>query len=377
MLRLSLLRPLLACLSLTLATAHADIVIGQSVPTTGVAASTGKALALGASLYFGRVNAGGGVFGEPIDHQVLDDGYDPKRTIANTQELIDKKGALALVSYYGTTNTLDLIRSKVLDNAGIPLIGVHSGAESVRNPGSPFIFQTRAGYKQEIERIVQLLTSNLGVTRVAVVAQKDAYGESGVGELKAALQKRNLTLLGEYWYDRNDGNTVKAAQEAAKLNPEAVVLVAISKPAATFIKKFKELGGTSQLYGLSPIQFEDVIAAVGKKYAHGLGISQVYPYPGNAQVKFIREFQQDTDAVLRSGEYPTYAVFEGYLSARLAVDAIKRAGKAPTRSGVYKALTDMKHYDLGGFIISFDEKNRLGSKYIDLTMVSPTGTLTR
>ncbi|SMC28804.1 ABC-type branched-chain amino acid transport system, substrate-binding protein [Andreprevotia lacus DSM 23236] len=377
MLRLSLLSPLLACLSLVVATAQADIVIGQSVPTTGVAAGTGKALALGASLYFGRINAGGGLFGEPIDHQVLDDGYDPKRTVANTQELVEKKGALALVSYYGTATTLELIKSKVLDNAGVPLVGVHSGAEAVRNPGDPFIFQTRASYKQEIDRLVQLLAGNLGVTRIAVVAQQDAYGQSGVDALKAALQKRNLTLTGEYWYDRATGDTTKAAQEAAKLNPEAVVLVAISKPAGTFIKKFKELGGTSQLYGLSPIQFEEVIANIGKKYAHGLGISQVYPYPGNAQMKFIREFQQDTDAVLRSGDYPSYAVFEGYLSAKLVVDAIKRAGKAPTRAGVYNALTQMHRYDLGGFVINFDEKNRLGSKFIDLTMISPTGTLTR
>jgi ABC-type branched-subunit amino acid transport system substrate-binding protein len=376
-LRLSLLSPLLACLSLVVATAQADIVIGQSVPTTGVAAGTGKALALGASLYFGRINAGGGLFGEPIDHQVLDDGYDPKRTVANTQELVEKKGALALVSYYGTATTLELIKSKVLDNAGVPLVGVHSGAEAVRNPGDPFIFQTRASYKQEIDRLVQLLAGNLGVTRIAVVAQQDAYGQSGVDALKAALQKRNLTLTGEYWYDRATGDTTKAAQEAAKLNPEAVVLVAISKPAGTFIKKFKELGGTSQLYGLSPIQFEEVIANIGKKYAHGLGISQVYPYPGNAQMKFIREFQQDTDAVLRSGDYPSYAVFEGYLSAKLVVDAIKRAGKAPTRAGVYNALTQMHRYDLGGFVINFDEKNRLGSKFIDLTMISPTGTLTR
>ena len=377
MLRSSILRTLLACLSLTIATAHADIVIGQSVPTTGIAASTGKALALGAALYFGRVNAGGGINGELIDHQVMDDGYDPQRTVANTKALIEQKGALALVSYYGSANAEALMQSKELDNADIALVGVHSGDDKIRTPGDPYIFQTRASYKQEVDRLVKLLVTNLGVTHLAVVAQQDGYGESGVKALRAALEQHNLAPAGEFWYDRNSGDTTKAAEEVAKLNPEAVILVAISKPAATFIKKFKELGGTSQLYGLSPIQFEDVIAAVGKKYAHGLGISQVFPYPGNAQIRFVREFQQDTDAVLHSGSYPSYAVFEGYLSARLVVDAIKRAGKNPTREAIYKALTSMKHYDLGGFIINFDEKNRLGSKFVDLTMISPTGTLTR
>ncbi|WP_051711230.1 ABC transporter substrate-binding protein [Andreprevotia chitinilytica] len=372
-----MLRSLIACLSLTVAAAQADIVIGQSVPTTGIAAATGKALALGASLYFGRINAAGGIFGEQIDHQVLDDANDPKRAVANTQELIDKKNAIALVAYYGTSDTLEVMNSKVLDKAGIALVGTTSGAESVQIPGDPYVFHLRAGYKQEIDRIVKLLADNLGVSKIAVVAQQDGYGESGVAALKAALEKRHLKLAGEAWYDRNTGDTSKAAQQMAKLNPEAVVLVAISKPAANFIKAFKTAGGTSQLYGLSPIQYEEVIQTIGKQYAHGLGLSQVFPYPNNIQVRFIRDFQQDAEQVLRSGENLSYSVLQGYLSAKLTVDAIKRAGKNPTRAGVYKALTSMKHYDLGGFIISFDENNRLGSNFIDLTMITPTGTLTR
>ncbi|BCL76219.1 lipoprotein [Jeongeupia sp. HS-3] len=358
--------------------AHADIVIGQSVPITGLVGSTGKALALGASLYFSRVNANGGINGEPINHVVRDDGYDPKRTVANTRELIDKEGALALVSYYGTATTVELEKSKLLDNAGIPLVGVHSGADALRSPGSSlFVFHTRASYRQEIGHIVNLLAGNLGVTRIAVIAQQDGFGQAGYGALKDALAKRNLTLAGEAWYDRKSGDTTKAAAELAKANPEAVVLITVSKPAASFVKQFRAAGGTAQLYGLSPIQFEEVIQTVGKKEAHGLGISEVLPYPRNEQLRFVREFQQDAAAVLRDGTTPSYAVMEGYLSARLVVEALKRAGKNPTRSAVYNALSSLKRYDLGGFIVDFGDKKRTGSNFVELTMISPTGTLTR
>jgi ABC-type branched-subunit amino acid transport system substrate-binding protein len=50
--------------------------------------------------------------GEAINHQIRDDDNDAKRTSANTQELIDKQNAIALVSFYGTNNTSELIKSK-------------------------------------------------------------------------------------------------------------------------------------------------------------------------------------------------------------------------------------------------------------------------
>ncbi|WP_293935728.1 ABC transporter substrate-binding protein [Iodobacter sp.] len=364
------------CISLLLTPlCQAEIVIGQSVPTTGVDAETGKALALGATLYFSRVNANGGINGEAINHQIRDDGNDAKRTIANTQELIDKQNAIALVSFYGTNNTSELIKSKTLERANIALIGVHSGADIIRN--HPYIFHTRASYGQEIERIIQLLNTNLGATQIAVVAQRDAYGQAGYEALNTALAKRQLKLAGESWYEKNTANTSPSAQAMAKLNPEAIILVAISKPAASFIKKFKELGGTSQLYALSPVQFEEVNKQINSRVSHGLGISQAYPFPNNTKLALIREFQEDAASVLKGDERPSYAILEGYLAARITVEAIKRAGKNPSRSSVYNALSSLKNYDLGGFNLDFSDKKRQGSNFVELTMISPNGSLSR
>ncbi|MBB5191356.1 ABC-type branched-subunit amino acid transport system substrate-binding protein [Silvimonas terrae] len=373
-----ILRNVLLTLALmTTATSQADINIGESVPTSGLAGDTGKALALGASIYFGRVNAQGGINGEPINLITRDDGYDATRTLANTHDLIEKENAVALIGYYGTTPMQELIKAKLLDNAGIALVGAYSGADSIRTPGSPFFFQTRASYTDEIERIVSLLNDHLGVTRIAVVAQKDGFGEAGYTALKNELAKRKLTLAGEAWYDKTSGDTNSAAQALAKINPEAIVMVAISKPAATFTKQYKALGGTSQLYGLSPIQYDEVTKAVGVGTAHGIGLSQVFPAPTNAQLKLIRDFQKDAEPFLKTGDYPSYALLEGYISARLLTEAIKRAGKNPTRASVYTALSNMRKFDLGGFTVDFTDKRRLGSNFVELTMISPTGTLTR
>ncbi|MDR3429356.1 ABC transporter substrate-binding protein [Silvimonas sp.] len=373
-----MIKKILLALAATISVAvHADINIGESVPTSGLAGDTGKALALGASIYFSRINAQGGINGEPINLITRDDGYDATRTLANTRDLIDKENAVALIGYYGTTSLQELIKSKMLDTAGIPLVGAYTGADSVRTPGSAYFFQTRAGYTQEVEKIVALLNEHLGVSRIAVLAQKDAFGEAGYAAVKNELAKRKLTLAGEGWYDKTTGDTNAAAQALAKANPEAIIMVAISKPASTFAKQFKALGGTSQLYGLSAIQFDNVTRQAGLGVAHGIGLSQVFPAPTNAQLKLVREFQTDAEPFLKSGDYPSYALLEGYISARLLTEALKRAGKNPTRASVYEALSNMHHYDLGGFVVDFSDKKRLGSNFVELTMISATGVLTR
>src|SRR5438132_167010 len=57
------------------AASHADVVIGQVAPLSGVLASTGQQMVLGGKVWFDAVNAQGGVHGQKIRTIVLDDGY--------------------------------------------------------------------------------------------------------------------------------------------------------------------------------------------------------------------------------------------------------------------------------------------------------------
>ncbi|MEN9658772.1 MAG: hypothetical protein RL571_2237 [Pseudomonadota bacterium] len=121
-------------------------------------------------------------------------------------------------------------------------------------------------------------------------------------------------------------NTSPSAQAMAKFNPEAIILGAISKPAASFIKQFKEMGGTSQLYALSPVQCVEVNKQINSRYSYGLGISQAYPFPNNTKLALIRGFQEDAASILKGDKQPYYVILEGYLAARITVEA---SGKNP------------------------------------------------
>ncbi|KPC49557.1 ABC transporter substrate-binding protein [Amantichitinum ursilacus] len=354
---------------------HADINVGQSVATSGPDAPTGKAIALGASIYFSHVNADGGIGGQEIKLTTLDDGGEPARTVSNTLDLVNKNDVVALVGYQNGDAVRKLLDGKTLENAGVPLVGVDSGAENIRKPGSPYLFHLRAGYNQEIEKLVALLNGKLGMRKFGVLAQKDGVGDANVATLKAELAKRKLQLVGEGYFDKTANDTQTAANALYKVQPEAVILMVPSAPAATFIKQFKSLGGTAQLYGLSQIQSSEVVRLAGASSASGLGISQVFPSPGSYSGKLIREFQNDAKPYLNQG-VPEYALLEGYVAAHVLADALRQAGKRPTRPLVYKALSNMQKVDLGGYVLDFSD-SRIGSRFVDMTMISPTGALAR
>ncbi|MBS1137611.1 MAG: transporter permease [Proteobacteria bacterium] len=153
------------------------ILLGQSAALSGPAQELGIEMRLGAQLYFEHVNRQGGIFGRSIELRSYDDGYEPDRTAPNTTRLIREDGVFALFGYVGTPTSNAAI--PIFSEAKVPFIGAFTGADSLRHPFNRLIFNIRASYFEETERIVDEHAS-LGVQSVAVFYQNDAYGKAGL-----------------------------------------------------------------------------------------------------------------------------------------------------------------------------------------------------
>ena len=102
--------------------AHAQILIGQTVGVTGSAAITVAESTQGAALYIDHVNARGGVGGQKVEVVLMDDKFDPKLTLDNTRTLIEQKGVIGLFMTRGTPHTQGIV--PVLEQHGVPLAGM-------------------------------------------------------------------------------------------------------------------------------------------------------------------------------------------------------------------------------------------------------------
>ncbi|WP_370870718.1 ABC transporter substrate-binding protein [Polaromonas sp.] len=351
----------------------ADIVISQLAPLTGVLASTGKQMVLGGQIYFSHINDTGGVHGQKIRVLVTDDGYKVEETVRLTREALANPEVVALYGFAGTSNVGKLLTDGVLEQGGAALVAPYTGGEPLRSPFNPWIFHVRAGYADETEHMVQQVTT-LGMTRIAVMYQDDGFGKAGLEGVQKALAKRKLTLSVAAPYERNTDKVDEAVRQVKASDAQAVIMISVNKPTSAFIKRYREAGGGAQLYNISVVDPAEIVRLAGLKNAHGLGVSQVVPYPFMPNLPVVREYQ----TLLKKyapGELVNYTSFEQFLGAKVLVEGLRRAGPKPTRAKVVKALESMGNFDLGGTSVGYSADNRVGSRYVEVTVIGSSGKL--
>lgn len=352
-----------------------DITVVQVAPLTGVLASTGQQMVLGGKIYFDWVNANGGVHGAKIRHTVLDDGYKVEETVRLTREALVNPEVVALFGFAGTANISKLLADGILDVGGAPLVAPYTGGEALRSPFNPYIFHVRAGYLDETEHMVHQ-AATLGMTRIAVMYQNDAFGKAGLAGVEAAVSRRNLKLVGTASYERNTDQVQEAVQQIKLAEPQAVIMISVNRSTAAFAKQYRAAGGSGQLYNISVVDPAELVKLAGLKAVHGLGITQVVPYPFGANKPVVREYQSLMQKY-GAGQPVSYTSFEEFLGAKVLVEGLRRAGPVPTRARLVKALEGMDNYDLGGTRVNYSQTNRIGSRFVEVTVIGGAGKLLR
>jgi ABC-type branched-subunit amino acid transport system substrate-binding protein len=343
------------------------ILLGQSAAFSGPAAQLGIQMNAGTKAYFDHINAQGGVFGRKIELKTRDDRYEGNLCVENTKKFIEEDKVFALISYVGTPTTAAAM--PVFTEAKVPLIGPFTGAEALRTPVNRYIFNVRASYYDETEKIVEQLVST-GNKKIAVFYQDDAYGQAGLKGVQLAMDKRNLkiTALGKV-----ERNTVKVEDAVKTINaaePDGVVMISAYTSIAEFVRQMKKVGSSTQFHNVSFVGSKALSDAL-KDEGHGVAISQVVPFPWSPSVPIVKEYQ---DVMTKAGNAEfNFSSLEGYIVAKVMVEGLRRAGKDLTREKLVAALEGMNNVDLGDFIVSFSPSNHSGSKFVDLTMIGRGG----
>ena len=354
----------------------ADVFIGQSAPLSGEAAEAGKGLVLGTRIYFEHINrTEGGVNGHQIIHLVKDDGYKIEATVNNTREFIANPGLIALTGYYGTDNLFELFRQDLFGKHSPVLVGASTGARLLREPHNPHIFHLRAGYIEEINAIVRHV-AGLGTRRIAVFHEDNPFGGAGLRAVEDAAAKRNLAVVARVSYEPYSSDVANAVDDVLAADPDSVIMIAISAPAAEFIKRYRSRGGRGFLFNISTANVGEFAQTMEASVAQGVGISQVFPFPFSATLPLVSEYQQ-LMARYAKGEPYSYPSMEGFMNAKVLVAALRKAGKKPTRASLRAALQNLGTFDLGGYPLTFSSTNHIGSRFVELTVVSRTGALMR
>ncbi len=348
-----------------------EVLIGQVAAMTGPAAQLGQRMQAGMQAYFAQVNAQGGVNGRTIKLVARDDGYEPAKTVESLKALINDDKVFALAGTVGTPTGLAAL--PIVTTEKVPLVGMFTGAQALREPFNRNIFHVRASYFDETERIVQHLTT-LGIKKIAVFYQNDAYGKAGLEGVERALAKRQMKTVATGTVERNSVDVAKALDAILKAQPEAVVQISAYKSCAAFIKEARAKSYGGQFFNVSFVGSQALANELGPA-GQGVVISQVVPFPYVASSQIVRDYQQHMTAA--GDKNFDFSSMEGYLTARVLTEGLRRAGRALTRDSLIAGLESMREVNLGGFMVNYSAKNHMGSGYTDLTLIGRDGRFVR
>lgn len=347
------------------------IVVGTSVVTSGPLGALGSGIRDGASAYFDHVNATGGIAGRKIKFIALDDAYNVDRTVANVNQLIKTDQVFALLGLTGTPNVLAAI--PIATEAQVPLFAPFTGADALRSTHNRYLFNVTASYGQEIEKMVKHLTT-FEIKKIGVAYLNNDFGKGGLTAVQESVKKRGLTITGSSAVAPDSSNVDAAVDTLLQSAPQVVIMATAGKATADFIAAYKKKSRNTQFYCLSVISNAQMAKIVGDD-ARGITVSQTMPYPWSPNTEIVRQYQKVLKAAKRE-EY-SYASLQGFLSAKVFVEGLRRAGKNLTRDKFLAAMESMDRADMGGYLVSFSPNNHNGSDHVDLTVIGKDGKFVR
>ncbi len=345
------------------------IVLGQSAAFSGPSAQLGIQFNQGAKLFFDQLNAAGGVGKRMVEIRTLDDGYEPDRCAENTRKLI-ADDVFALFGYVGTPTSLAAV--PLFNQAKVPFFAPFTGAESLRQPFNRLIFHVRASYYDETALIVRQLV-NLGVKKIAVFHQNDAYGKAGLDGVNKALAEHKLPLAGAATVERNSVDVAAAVEKLVAAKPDAVVQIAAYGASAAFVRAARKAGFGGTFYNVSFVGTQALADELGKDGA-GVVVSQVVPSPYQPSRQITREF---LDAIKKAGDkvQPNYSSMEGFLAARIFTEGLRQAAASGkiSRDSFISGMEGLGTQVISGFPVSFGPNDHTASSFVEMSMLTGDG----
>jgi ABC-type branched-subunit amino acid transport system substrate-binding protein len=319
-----------------------QILIGSCSALDGPAKFLGTQTIVGATTYLNHVNAEGGVDGRRIQLLAFDDGYEPANA-ENCFKRLMKENVFAAGFFVGTPTAARYV--PMAEANKVPVVGLFTGAELLYSPLKHYVLNVRASYYDETREQVENLWNVLGLHKIGVIYQDDAFGQAVLSGLQLALKKHDAAPVAMGTFARNTLDVEKGLNAVRPLNPGAVLLVGPYAPVAEIVKKAHATGWHPLFITVSFVGTEKFIAEAGKD-AEGTVITQVVPPFTRVDFPTVALYRESLKKFYPA-EQPNFVSLEGFVDAMILVEGLKRAGKDLTREKLIAALESVNNKDVG------------------------------
>ena len=319
-----------------------EILIGSCSALEGPSHFLGTETVTGAKAYFDMINEAGGVHGRKLRLVSYDDSYDPAKTEACFNRLLEQK-VFALGFFVGTPTAVKYI--PMAESNKIPMVGLFTGAQTLYVPLRHWVVNVRASYFDETREQIDGMWGALGYKKIGVIYPEDAFGAAVLEGVQAALKAHGAEPIALGTYQRQTAQVGGAIDAVKAANPEAVVVVGPANTVAPILKQSHAKGWKPLFLTVSFVGTDALITEAGPD-ADGMVITQVVPPYYLTEMKTVALYRRTLTKYFPSAQ-PNFVSLEGFVDAMVLVEGLKKAGKDLTREGLIRGIESIHDLDLG------------------------------
>jgi branched-chain amino acid transport system substrate-binding protein len=327
-----------------------SIVIGGTFPLTGAAALF-KTIPLAEKAYFEYVNDHGGVNGRKITFEILDDSYDPARTVQLTQKLVEHDHIFADFGSVGTAPNLAI--REYLNLNSVPQVGIATGDSywGLSYKRYPWTIGWEPDFPGEGKLYGEYIAANMPTARVGVLYQNDAFGKNYYAGLRDGMGATQTQIVASQSYDPTQTTVSQQILSLKAAGANALVIFAIPIQAILALATATKLGwkpSTTIVGSVSANRLFLLDAAAAGAKVNGV-ISTTYldstTNPRQARTPGVKLgtaiLTQYAPTLLQNWKQGDGNVMYGLGDAWTFVYALQHAGRNPTRASLMRAYRSM------------------------------------
>ena len=329
-----------------LAQAADEIVIGGSIPMTGVFAFAGVGINAGIEDYVKIVNEAGGIAGRKVRYVPEDTGYKVDVSVATFKKITSQN---KVNQYYGDSTGFAKTINPELERNGNILMAGASFASELNDPKKyPHQFLVGPDYTEMFGILLKHIAKEKPGAKVAFVYSDSEFGRDPIEKSEAEAKRLGLSVPIKIM---TPAGSVDVSTEVIKLRrakPDYTIFHGyILAPIPEFITQGKQQGMTSQWMGTFWTMDNSTVMKMGPDGDGFMGVMPFRYYYDTEPAPMLEKIR-----AMRP-EYQSVPYMQGFVAAMLFLESAKRcleAKKPLTGDNMKAALNSLKDFDTGGVI---------------------------
>lgn len=343
---------LVAASSPTWAQPAATIRVGLITPLTGGSSDFGGSVRHGAELAVSEINEVGGYVGRRLELVVRDDKADPETGRAVALDLVTKEKVAFTIGFCNTGVAL-----KALDvfetHKHLLMVPCSQGTAVTRKtpPAQSYVFRMAPVDHMNASFLVREIVERRKITKVAILADRTGYGDGGVADLSAELEKRGLKPVHVARYALGVQSLTAELEAARAAGADAVINYTVGPEQAVAVKGRAEMRWKVPYFAPWPLSFRSVLQAAGPAALEGTMMTQsiIQDSANERRASFIaRYYKQSNDRPVGS----LMAAAQSYDAVHLMLRAVFQS-KGDTSGDTLKAVLEDLNVPYRGVLSTF------------------------